>query len=168
MSETLGSKHHFIWPASPNLPMLVYQSFKPCWKPGRTRMQPTKMERRLYFMPFAALICPISVVEALLNGGANPAVRRNDLETTLHLACRDGRLDIVKLLIRRQGLECLTWKNEDEETPLDVLRYHSLSKKEAVASIRKHILQTYAGMMAQRARPFLPSCGSSRRGIHCR
>jgi len=94
--------------------------------------------------------CPISAAEALLDAGANPAARDSNLHTVLHNACRHLRLDVVQLLIRRRGLECLTWKNHDEETPLDVVQSHSLSKKEAVASIRKHILQAYAGMLAQR------------------
>ena len=38
----------------------------------------------------------IPLVEALLNAGANPAVQNTDLETTLHVACFRGRLDIVE------------------------------------------------------------------------
>ena len=99
---------------------------------------------------FAAGLEDKTVAEALLDGGANPAVRNNNLDTPLHQACNSGGLDVVKLFIQRQGPECLTLKNNREETPLDVVRSHSLSKKEAVASIRKHILQAYAGMLAQR------------------
>ena len=63
----------------------------------------------------------IRVLEALLNGGANPAVRNNSLDTPLHTACRYGRLEAVQVLIRRQGPECLTFKNNWENTPLDQL-----------------------------------------------
>jgi len=92
-------------------------------------------------------LCPISTVEALLDGGASPAVQNNRLDTPLHHACFMGRLDIVKLLIRRQGSECLTFKNNREETPLDQLGQHN---SEEEASIGQHILQSYAGMLAQR------------------
>ena len=95
-------------------------------------------------------LCHISTVEALLDGGANPAARNNNLDTPLHIACLRGRLDVAQLLIQRQGSECLTCKNNREETPLDVLQSLPLAKKEAAASIRQHILQTYAGMLAQR------------------
>ena len=56
----------------------------------------------------AAQLDRIAVLEAMLDGGANPAVRNNDLDTPLHIACRYGRLDAAQLLMRRQGSECLT------------------------------------------------------------
>jgi len=101
----------------------------------------------------AAMDSPISVVEALLDGGANPAVRNNNLNTPLHIACRHGHFDAVQVLIQRSGgpeLECLTTRNDNELTPLDVLQSVSLPKKEAAASIRKHILHAFAGVLAQR------------------
>ena len=94
-------------------------------------------------------LCRISEVEALLDGGANPATRNNNLDTPLHMACRDGRLQGVKLLVERCGVECLTWKNNREETPLDQL-VQSQNSSEVKASIRQHILQYYAGLLAQR------------------
>jgi len=99
---------------------------------------------------FAANLEGKTVAEALLDGGANPAVRSNKLNTSVHQACFKGRLDLVELLIRRQGFVCLTWKNIFGRTPLDVLQSLSLSKKEAAASIGKHILQSYAGKLARR------------------
>ena len=92
---------------------------------------------------------PISTVEALLDGGADPAARNNNLDTPLHQACYSGRLDVAQLLIQRQGSECLTLKNNREETPLDRLG-QSRSEVPVKASIRQHILQSYAGMIAQR------------------
>ena len=93
----------------------------------------------------------IHVVEALLHGGANPAARNNNLDTPLHIACRFGygrlEAEAVQLLIQRQGSECLTLRNNREQTPLDRL---GQSCSEVKASIRQHILQTYAGMLAQR------------------
>jgi len=107
--------------------------------------------------------CPISTVEALLNGGANLAVRNNDLHTFLHVACFYARLDIVKLLLRRRDpewAECLTFKNIHEETPLGrlgvlasilpdgvTISQHIL---QAYAAIRQLILQAYAGVLTQR------------------
>jgi len=94
------------------------------------------------------------LARVLLNRGANPAARNIHLDTPVHVACRHGRLDIVKLLLQRQGSECLTFKNNQEETPLDRLvllgqaRYDMHS--EDPNSIRQHILQAYAGMIAQR------------------
>lgn len=95
----------------------------------------------------------LRVVEALLDGGANPAVRNNSLDTLLHIACRYGHLDTVQVLIQGGGgpeLECLTARDGNELTPLDGLLSLSLPKKEAVASIRKHILQCYGEMLAHR------------------
>ena len=94
----------------------------------------------------------IRVVEALLDGGADPAARNNNLDTPLHHACFLGRLDVAQLLIRRQGSECLTLKNNREETPLDQLvrqAPYSIPRGDT-NSIRQHILQAYAGMIAQR------------------
>ena len=90
----------------------------------------------------------IHVVEALLDGGANPLVQSNDRgDTPLHKACLLGQLDVAQLLIQRdQGSECLTLKNNNEKTPLDQLGLYSGVK----GSIRQHILQAYAGMIAQR------------------
>jgi len=90
----------------------------------------------------------INAVEALLNRGADPAARDSHLNIPLHNACFMGRLDVVELLIQRQGSECLTLKNNREETPLDELR--GQNRSEVKASIRQHILQSYAGMIAQR------------------
>ena len=87
---------------------------------------------------------PISTVEALLDGGANPAVRNNNLDTPLHIACRQGRLNVAQLLIRS---ECLTLKNSSGETPLDLL---DQKRNEVEGSIGQRILQAYAGMIAQR------------------
>ena len=92
----------------------------------------------------------IRVVEALLNGGADPAAQNNNLDTPLHTACQWGQLDIAQLLIQRQGSECLTFKNRREETPLDRLLISSQNRSGVGASIRQHILQAYAGMIAQR------------------
>ena len=96
-------------------------------------------------------ICPISAVEALLNGGANPAAQDNDLDTPLHTACFLGWLDVVELLIQRQSSECLTFQNNLEETPLDQLAQdRSRISGKVTAPIRQHILQSYAGVLAQR------------------
>ena len=51
------------------------------------------------------------------------------------------------MIQQRQGSECLTWKNDREETPLDRL---GQNRSEVRASIRLRILQAYAGMIAQR------------------
>ena len=94
---------------------------------------------------------PISIAEALLDGGADPAVRSNDLDTFIHIACHHVRLDIVNLLLRRQGSECLTWKNNREETPLDRLGQGYLTIPiENTNAVRQRILQAYAGMIAHR------------------
>ena len=93
--------------------------------------------------------CSTSTVEALLAGGANPAVRNNNLDTPLHIACGlQGRFDVAHLLIQRHGSECLTLKNNRGETPLDLLDQKHNEVLEA--SIGQHILQCYAGMIAQR------------------
>jgi len=93
----------------------------------------------------------IRSVQALLDGGANPATRNNNLDTPLHTACSRGRVDVAQLLIQRQGSACLTLKNDREETPLDCLAQDRYSIPGGVkAPIRQHILQPYAGMMAQR------------------
>jgi len=96
-------------------------------------------------------------VEILLDGGANPAARNRALDTPLHTACYQGRLDIAELLIRRdQGSECLMMlRNNREETPLDRLSRVRNWNLEVEASIRQHILQIYAGMLIQRD------------GLHC-
>ena len=97
--------------------------------------------------------CPISTVEALLDAGADPAVRNRVLDTPIHHACMRGRLDVVELLIQRQGSECLTLKNNRDKTPLDRLllaQNHYNTPVGVTNSIRQHILQTYAGMIAQR------------------
>ena len=92
-----------------------------------------------------------SVVQALLDGGANPAARNNNLDTPLHSACFWGRLDVAQFWIQRQGPECLTLKNNREETPLDRLGQAPSSIPIGVRnSIRQRILQAYAGMIAQR------------------
>jgi len=97
---------------------------------------------------------PSFLARVLLKRGANPIARNIHLDTPVHVACHHGRLDIVKLLLQRQGSECLTFKNSQEETPLDRLvllgqaRYDMHS--EDPNSIRQHILQAYAGMIAQR------------------
>jgi len=91
-----------------------------------------------------------NVAKALLDGGANPAVRNNNLDTPLHHACSSWRLDVVQMLIRRQGSECLTVKNNREETPLDQL---GPSRSGVKASIGQHILQSYSEMIAQRDGP---------------
>jgi len=99
---------------------------------------------------WAARESHIRVVEALLDGGASPAVRSNVLDTPLHIACFWARLDIVKLLIRRQqGSECLPLKNHWGETPLDRLGRNQ-NRGELKDSIGQHILQAYAGALAQR------------------
>ena len=98
-------------------------------------------------------LCPISTVEALLAEGANPAARNRYLDTPLHTACRYGRLETVQLLIQRQGSECLTFKNNREETPLDRLSIgqdHYNTPGGDSNSIRQHILQSCARMIAQR------------------
>ena len=76
-------------------------------------------------------------------------------ETPLHEACSLGLLDIVELLIRRQGSECLTVQNTVGRTPLDKLVFHEpINIPVGVTnSIRQHILQCYAGMIAQRDGP---------------
>jgi len=97
--------------------------------------------------------CPISAVEALLDGGADPAAQNRDLDTALHVACFGGRLDIVELLIRRQGPECLTATDIVGWTPLDRLgagEAQSRIPSGVANSIRQHILQACARMIAQR------------------
>jgi len=92
-----------------------------------------------------------NVAKALLDGEADPAALNNNLDTPLHHACLRGRLNIVELLIQRQGSECLTFKNDREETPLDQLAHNHYNTPGGVkASIRQHILQAYASMIAQR------------------
>jgi len=109
---------------------------------------------------YVAFASPISTLEALLDGGANPAARNNNLDTPLHIACFCKNLDAAQLLIRRQGPECLTWKNIAEETPFDQIDQniaeetpdqigHSRHGRVTI-SIRQQILQAYAGMIAQR------------------
>ena len=94
--------------------------------------------------------CPISSVEALLDAGANPAAQNNNLDTPLHRACLYGRLDVVQVFIQRQGSECLTVKNDREDTPLDQLGPNNGFPDAVKNSIRQHILQSYAGVLAQR------------------
>ena len=54
------------------------------------------------------------------------------------------------MLIRRQSSECLTLKDSDEETPFDLLGQNRIEVKASIqASIRQHILQTYARVLAQ-------------------
>ena len=105
------------------------------------------MEILLCFVPFDVGQAQITVVEGLLDGGANPAARNRYLDTPLHTACLQGRLDVAQLLIQRQSSECLTLKNNLGMTPLDQL---GQNRNEVKASIRQHILQSYAGMIAQR------------------
>jgi len=94
--------------------------------------------------------CPISTVEALLDAGANPLVLTNNLDTPLHIACLNGRLEAVQLLLQRQGSECLTWTNFDLNTPLNRPDpdFYSIPVG-VVNSIRRCILQAYARMVAQ-------------------
>jgi len=102
---------------------------------------------------YATRLGPISVVEALLDRGADPKARNRHNTTPLHGACCYGRLDVFQALIRRYGPDLdylLTLESIDHETPLDCLQYAPLDRKEAAASIRDLILQSYAGMLARR------------------
>jgi len=103
--------------------------------------------------PMFPAVCSgrISVVQALLDGGASPAARNNNLNTPLHSACFWGRLDVAQFWIQRQGSECLTLKNNREETPLDRVGQTYLGIPIGVQnSIQQRILQAYAGLLAQR------------------
>jgi len=91
---------------------------------------------------------PTTIVEALLDGGADPEARDSYDATPLHRACRNRRLDVVKLLIERCGSECLTLKDR-EKTPLDYLHSASPDQKKEEVRIGKHILQVYAGLIVQ-------------------
>jgi len=103
--------------------------------------------------------CSVRELEALLDGGANPESRNNNLDTPLHLACWFWRLDAVQALTqRRRGgpqLESLlTAKNDNQQTPLDLLQspIGRLDQK-ALVPIRHHLLQSYAAVLAQRHGP---------------
>ena len=79
--------------------------------------------------------------EALLNGEADPVRLAESLwsPTPLHWACANGT-----------GPDCLTAKTNEAApgTPLDFLR--SRDYPEATVSIRQHILQSYASVVARR------------------
>ena len=96
--------------------------------------------------------CPISVTEALLDGGADPETRSTSGLTSLHWCCICTRFDVVQLLIRRSGpeLECLTARNNNWETPLDILRHARVSRQAEAVRIRRFILQSYTALLARR------------------
>ena len=107
------------------------------------------------------------VVQALLDGGANPAARNNNLDTPLHMACFWGRLDVAQFWIHSQGSECLTFKNNQEDTPLD--RLGQAPHPHSHWSKQFHPTAYSAGLLrndSSARRSSLPSFGSPRHDIH--
>jgi len=107
-----------------------------------------------------AILCKqhISFIEAFLNGGADPTVGDGDNYTPLHAACGVGRLDTVQALTRRQGggpgLESLlTAKTVRGLTPLDTPRHPQMEPGTDIVSVRRFLLQSYAGLLMQRHGP---------------
>jgi len=107
-----------------------------------------------------AILCKqhISIIEAFLNGGADPTVGDGDNYTPLHAACTVGRLDTVQALTRHQGggpeLESLlTAKTVRGTAPLDTLRHPQMEPGTDIVSVRRFLLQSYAGLLMQRHGP---------------
>ena len=99
--------------------------------------------------------CPASVLEALLNGGADPTVRLEDGSTTLHEAVLNENLRAVQLLIQRCAKDNL-YLDIDEEgrTPLDILQnYQNSTPTRNQVAICRLFLQCYTKEISERDGP---------------
>ena len=66
----------------------------------------------------------LQVVKVFLEYGASPLVSRGDLIPALHLACSQGKIDMVKAMVEAHGCEILSELDQYQRSPL---HYSALS-----------------------------------------
>ena len=66
----------------------------------------------------------LQVVKVFLEYGASPLVSRGDLIPALHLACSQGKIDMVKAMVEARGCEILSELDQYQRSPL---HYSALS-----------------------------------------
>ncbi len=62
--------------------------------------------------------CNIESVEVLLKHGASPVISKGNLSPPLHLACSQGRSDVVKLMVQYAGPHIILSIDQLQKTPL--------------------------------------------------
>ncbi len=62
--------------------------------------------------------CNTQVVEVLLKHGASPVDSKGDLIPPLHLACSQGRSDMVKMMVEHAGPQIISYADQQQKTPL--------------------------------------------------
>ena len=62
--------------------------------------------------------CNIEVVEVLLKYGASPVDSKGDLIPPLHLACSQGKSDMVKMMVEHAGPQIISSTDQQQKTPL--------------------------------------------------
>ncbi|XP_064404178.1 transient receptor potential cation channel subfamily A member 1-like [Halichondria panicea] len=62
--------------------------------------------------------CNTEVVEVLLKHGASPVDSKGDLIPPLHLACSQGRSDMVKMMVEHTGPQIISSTDQQQKTPL--------------------------------------------------
>ncbi len=62
--------------------------------------------------------CNTEVVEVLLKHGASPVDSKGDLIPPLHLACSQGRSDMVKMMVEHVGPQIISSTDQQQKTPL--------------------------------------------------
>ena len=83
----------------------------------------------------------LQVVKVFLEYGASPLVSRGDLIPALHLACSQGKIDMVKAMVEARGCEILSELDQYQRSPL---HYSALSIKGAC--IISYIIEQVANL----------------------
>ncbi len=62
--------------------------------------------------------CNFEVAEVLLKHGASPIDSKGTLIPPLHLACSQGRSDMIKMMVEHAGPEIISFADQHQKTPL--------------------------------------------------